>query len=145
LPVLEDKNDWICERGAKNINRLKKICTQFKFKNDPKRIGPLTSATFYANNTYKIGKNKNIWIIKGYKWTDAKIDMITLKFALPVKNILKDKLNTKKNDDHKIYMFLNKYNHVGLYSDAPIFIANIDAEYTHILYKIYHNNPLYNK
>jgi len=25
---------------------------------------------------------------------------------------------------------LNKYNHVGLYSDVPIFIANIDADYT---------------
>lgn len=53
----------------KNIG---KIISQLKIKNKKERQGPSVSATFYDENTYKVGLNGNIWKISRGKWIEQK-------------------------------------------------------------------------
>lgn len=47
IKMIENNDMYIVDRNnPKNIARMKKIVTQYKLKNDPKRIGPSVSATF---------------------------------------------------------------------------------------------------
>ena len=71
-----DRND------PKNIARMKKIVMQFKIKNDPKRIGPSVSATFFRDGAVRVGKNCNFWTKKNGKWQEIKEDIVKKKYVV---------------------------------------------------------------
>jgi hypothetical protein len=114
VKLINDKNEFmvtnLLENNKKNISRVKKIISQFKLKNDPKRKGPNISATFYNNDIIKIGNNKNFWIIKN-KWIEIKKQVVSEYFEI-------------KNPNKKIINFLNNVKQYGEYSKYPIFISD---------------------
>jgi hypothetical protein len=110
-----DKNTYMLESplvtsNTKNINRIKKIVSQFKLKKEL-RPSPPISATFYKNNTIKLGNNNKFWIIKNNKWNQIKEDVIKKKINFDIKN----KLLYKIMDTPRI----------GEYNSIPLFISNI--------------------
>lgn len=118
VQLLDDKNDWIYgsllnNNNSKNISRVKKIISQFNFKNDPKRIGPNISATFYNDDIIRIGNNGNFWITKNNKWTEIKKPVVKKVFHIAVQI---------KDYDKKILNFINNIKQIGEYSKEPIFM-----------------------
>jgi hypothetical protein len=112
--INEDKNTWMLESplntsNVKNINRIKKIIAQFKFKKEL-RPSPPISATFYKINDIKIGNNNKFWIIKNNKWNEIKDDIIKKKYTFDSKNKLLYKI-----------MLIPR---IGEYSKFPLFINN---------------------
>jgi len=68
INALIDKNEYLCESpllNGKNISSIKSNFSKLKIRIN--RSGPTSSGTFYKNNSYKIGENKNIWYIKNHK------------------------------------------------------------------------------
>jgi hypothetical protein len=112
--LINDKNEWMCEsllkNNSKNTSRVKKIISQLKLKNDPKRIGPNISATFYKNNIYRIGNNGKFWITNNNKWNEIKKQVISKKYLI--------KINASN------FKIIYKIKKIGQYSYAPIFIDN---------------------
>jgi len=112
--LLLDKNTYMLDSplvssNVKNINRIKKIISQLKLKKEL-RPSPPISATFYKNNTIKLGNNNNFWIIKNNKWNEIK-ETITKKTYIFNYN------------DKKIYKIL-KIPQIGEYNNIPLFIFN---------------------
>lgn len=110
-----DKNIYMIESplitsNKNNINRIKKIISQFKLKKEL-RPSPPISATFYKNNIIKLGNNKKFWIIKNNKWNEIKEDVIKNKINFDYKNKL-------------IYKVMN-IPRIGEYNNIPLFIYNI--------------------
>ena len=115
--IYTDNNLYMLENplissNTKNITRIKKIISQFKLKKDL-RPSPQISATFYKNNTIKLGNNNKFWIIKNNKWNEIK------------ENVIIKKINfDKKNKNKKIYKIM-RIPRIGEYNNIPIFIYNI--------------------
>ena len=125
VQALDDNNDWIYgsllnNSNSKNISRVKKIISQFNFKNDPKRIGPNISATFYNDDIIRIGNNGNLWITKNNKWTEIKKPVVKKYFHIAVKI---------KNYNKKILKFINNIKQIGEYSKEPIFMHTFSQVY----------------
>jgi len=123
IKLIDDKNEWMCEslleKNTKNISRIKKIISQLNLKNNPKRIGPNISATFYNDNIYRIGNNGNFWITKNNKWNEINNQVISKNYVIKIKNIRKNKNN------NKIINYINKIKQIGQYSTVPIFMDNL--------------------
>jgi hypothetical protein len=69
--LIIDKKKYLCSsplKEDKNIKQIKKNISALKIKNDPARLGPSVSATFYDDGDIKLGKNKYFWIKKNNKW-----------------------------------------------------------------------------
>jgi hypothetical protein len=114
--VLLDKKKYLCSsplKNDKNIAQIKKNITNLKLKYDPKRIGPLVSATFYNEGDIKIGKNKYFWIKKNNKWTQINENPIKIKIDINIK-----KLNKKQSK------YLDTLPFIGQYNTNPIFIIS---------------------
>lgn len=104
--------------NKKNISRIKKIISQFKLKKEL-RPSPPISATFYKNNTIKIGNNNKFWIIKNGKWNEIKENIVIKKEIY----IYKNKLLQKNENIPRI----------GEYNNIPLFINKIKPNRKDIL------------
>ena len=116
MEIIIDKKNYLCSsplKNDKNIAQIKKNIAVLKIKNDPKRIGPLVSATFYDNGDIKLGKNNFFWIKKNNKW--LQINEKPLKINI---NINLQKLNKKQKN------FLTKIPFIGQHNTIPIFILS---------------------
>jgi len=111
----------------KNIKQIKKNLSTLKFKNNSKRVGPLVSATFFANKDIKIGSDNKFWEKKKNKWILINEKPITLF------------INLKKNTSLKQKEYLESLRYIGQYDIKPIFIKskkkNILELLTHESYK----------
>jgi len=106
INAVGDSNEKLCNSPLKSnlvAKNIKKIISQLKIKNDPKRKGPPVSATFYNDGIYKVGLNGNIWIIKNNKWIE-----------------IKDTIKYKITDDNK--KIFKKIVFIGDFNDKPIFV-----------------------
>lgn len=65
---------------------VNKIFSKLKIKLNPTRIGPIASASFYKPNTYRIGLNENIWVVKGGRWVEVPN---IVEFSIEIKDIQK--------------------------------------------------------
>jgi len=113
--IVLDKNTYMLDSplvssNTNNINRIKNIIGQLKLKKEL-RPSPPISATFYKNNTIKIGNNNNFWIIKNNKWNEIKENVIKKKYIFDYKNKL-------------IYKILD-LPQIAEYNNIPLFIYNI--------------------
>lgn len=113
--ILADNQEKLC---LDVDNRIKKSFNKLKIRIDEKRKGPLVSATFYKENTYKVGKDNFIYVIKNGKW-----------------NKLNDKFIYTKELDKSI----DKLKYIGESSDKPIFIKNIEKKRNKFLVTILSN------
>jgi catalase (peroxidase I) len=124
--IVLDKKQYLCSsplKNDKNIIQIKKNINALKLKNDPMRIGPLVSATFYKEGDIKLGKNKKLWIKKNNKWIEINEKNERIKINIDLK-----KINKKQEN------FLNKIPFIGMYNVNPIFI--ISSEYYRNIYKL---------
>jgi hypothetical protein len=115
-----DKNQYLCSSPLvedKNMKQIKKNINSLKIKNDPNRIGPSVSATFYNNGDIKIGKNKYFWIKKNDKWLQINEKPIKINIEINYKKISK-----------KIENYLIKIPFIGQYNIEPIFIISSQEE-----------------
>jgi hypothetical protein len=113
-----DKKKYLCSsplKNDKNIKQIKKNISALKIKNDPERIGPETSATFYDEGDIKLGKNKYFWIKKNNKW--LQINEKPIKISIDI-NI------TKLTNKEKKY--IEQLPYIGQYNINPIFIISSD-------------------
>lgn len=120
IQMISDNNQELSESPLKNTlvaKNIKKIFTKLKIRTDPKRVGPLVSATFYKPNTYKVGTNGNIWQVTASKWIECK-DTDKIKLANPNKN------------------FIKKMVFSGDYNNEPVFVFNIKENKKNIEYDI---------
>jgi len=95
--LLLDNKKYLCSsplKNDKNIVQIKKNIAKLKLKYDPKRIGPLVSATFFNEGDIKIGKNKYFWIKKNNKWIQINEKPIKIKININDKKKIKNNLNT---------------------------------------------------
>lgn len=125
IQLIDDKNEWmtssLLENNKKNITRVKKIISQLKLKNDPKRKGPNISATFYDDNIIRIGNNNNFWITKNNKWNEIKKPIVSQYFEIK---------NSTKKLDKKIINNINNISQIGQYSKIPVFMYNFICYYS---------------
>jgi hypothetical protein len=113
--IIDNKN-YLCSsplNNDKNIIQIKKNITALKLKNDPKRIGPLVSATFYNDNDIKLGKNNFFWINKNNKWIQINEKPITINITVNLNKLKKKQKN-----------FIIKIPFIGQYNKNPIFIIS---------------------
>ena len=103
----------LLKTNKKNIDRIKKIITQFNIKKE-ERPSPSISATFYKNNEIKLGNDNFFWIIKNGRWTKIKDEVFK-------KTIIFDK---KINKNIKKISIINKIPAIGEYSKEPLFVLN---------------------
>jgi len=92
IKMIKNNDTYMVDRNdPKNIARMKKIVSQYKIKNNPKRIGPSVSATFFKDGDIKMGNDNFFWIKKNGKWQEIKEDTITKKYIIqnPNKQLLK--------------------------------------------------------
>jgi hypothetical protein len=111
--LVMDNNDYLCSSpllNDKNISQIKKNISALKIKNDPKRIGPVVSATFYTNGDIKLGKDNYFWIKKNNKWMKINEKPIKLIITHDYK-----KLTSKQKN------FAYTLPQIGLYNTKPIF------------------------
>ena len=121
IKLLEDENEWMCinplKNNSKNTLRIKKIISQLKLKTNNKRPSPNISAIFYEDNLYKIGNNKKIWITKNNKWKEIKKSVIIKDYRMK---------NSNKKEFIKIIEYINKFKHIGQYSNIQVFIYDLE-------------------
>jgi hypothetical protein len=118
--VVLDKKQYLCSnplKNDKNVSQIKKNIAKLKLKNDPKRVGPSVSATFYSDGDIRIGKNKKFWIKKNNKWSEINENIVNISFTI------------KKEDK-----FLMKIPFIGMSNTKPIFI--ISSKYVKNSYKL---------
>lgn len=109
IKMIFDNNEQLSESPLKNAivsKNIKKIFNKLKIRKDENRISPPVSATFYKQNTYKVGLNGNIWQVKVNKWIECK-NTIHIKLLNPNKNLLK------------------KIVFIGDYNNEPLFVLDI--------------------
>jgi hypothetical protein len=124
-----DSNDELINSPLKSklvAKNIKKVISKLKIKFDPKRKGPLVSATFYENNTYKVGSNGNIWFIKNNKWNE-------------IKDTVKYKFTTKNNNLFK------KISYSGDVNTTPIFVLKIETNNKIYIFEILITKEYLNK
>lgn len=112
IDAIGESNEELCNSPLKSklvAKNIKKIISQLKIKNDPKRKGPNVSATFYKNGIYKVGLNGNIWISKNNKWIEIK-DTIKYKIIDDNKKILKKKIFFGDFNDKPIFILKKNFN-----------------------------------
>lgn len=107
LQLIMDGNEELCMSPLEvNNKNIPKVFSKLKIKMD--RTGPSTSATFYDENTMKIGNNEKFWIIKKNKWTEIKHEIV--EFTIIV----------NKNN-----RFFKSLNYLGEASMKPVFIKSL--------------------
>jgi hypothetical protein len=123
IKMFLDNNIWMAispldNSNKKNNARIKKIVSQFKFKNN--RIGPSTSASFYDDKTIKFGNNEKFWIKKHGKWNQINEKIIKLNIS---------KTHIKKN----LYTVLNKIPSIGEFNVKQLFIYKNNKKYIELI------------
>ena len=114
VKLIQDKNIYMIDMSDdKNISRIKKIISQYKLKNDPKRIGPNISATFFNIGTIRLGNDKNFWEKKNNKWQQIKERSIQKEYTL-------------KNPSKKILERLYAIPMIGESNTRPTFIKSMN-------------------
>ena len=111
-----DKKKYLCSsplKNDKNITQIKKNISALKIKNNPERIGPETSATFYDDGDIKLGKNKYFWIKKNNRW--LQINEKPIKITI---DINMTKLNKKQQK------YIEQLNYIGQDNTIPVFIIS---------------------
>lgn len=124
--LIQDGNQYLFNSplvDKKNAKRIKRIISQMKLKKED-RIGPQISATWYPDNTYRIGNDNMIWYTKNKKWNQMKIDLNMIKILVSYKE--KDSNN---KDVKKLFAILNKIRQLGQDSTEPIFLNNLLQQY----------------
>jgi hypothetical protein len=114
--VVVDKKQYLCSsplKHDKNIPQIKKNIAQLKIKNDSKRVGPSSSATFFDEGTIKIGNNKKFWIKNNNKWVQMNDTMVIIKIEVDLNKI-----------NRKTEKFLVNIPFIGMYNTNPIFIKS---------------------
>lgn len=91
-----------------NVKIIKQNFNKLKIRKD--RPSPSTSATFYKNNTYKIGGNGNIWVVKNNKW---------IEFA-------KSKTYNEIYSIDKYKKMSSNLRFIGESNDKPIFVKSVN-------------------
>jgi hypothetical protein len=116
VDVVLDKKQYLCSNpliSDKNIKQIKKNINTLKLKNDPTRIGPHVSASFYKSGDIKLGKNKKFWIIKNNKWNQINEDIIKISLDVNISKI-----------DKKTLKILEKIPFIGQSNTEPIFLLS---------------------
>ena len=116
--LVVDKKKYLCSsplKNDKNIIQIKKNISALKIKNDPERIGPIVSATFFDEGDIKLGKNKYFWIKKNNKWLQINEKPIKINIVIDI-----TKLNNKQKK------FIEQLPYIGQYNNNPIFIISSD-------------------
>lgn len=111
----------------KNQYRIKNIFNKLKLRIDKNRKSPVTSATSYNSNTYKIGNNKNIWIVQSGKWKEVNEDTVEIKIEI--------------NKNNKILRKIYKY--IGEPNNIPIFIKSFKNKRNTVEFNIITTNNYY--
>lgn len=114
--IFDSNIDLLYDPLISNQNtRIKKIFNKLKIRLDKNRKSPLTSATFYKPNTYKIGNNNNIWFVHSGKWKEVN-DTIEIKIQVNKNNkILRSKYIAEPSEKPIfIKSFINKRNYIEL-------------------------------
>lgn len=108
--MIENKNLLFkpSDNNSSVPKQIKKVITKLKIRLDKNRKSPISSASFYKVNTYKIGLNSNIWVIKGGKWMELPSDSV-----IKIKILLTDKQAQK---------MLKKLSYIGEINMVPVFI-----------------------
>ena len=88
-------------------------------------------STFYNNNTYKIGLDKNIWFIKGGKWVPLKEETILLKKEI--------------ENNKRIINLNNKLAFIGEINSIPAFILKREIRKKKLVLEIICTNDLSKK
>lgn len=114
--IVFDNKMYLCSSplsNDKNISQIKKNISKLKLKNDPKRVGPQVSATFFESGDIKVGKNNNLWIIKNGKWSEINEKVIEINMDININKIKINQLN-----------FLKDIPFYGEFNTKPIFIKS---------------------
>ena len=110
--------------------QIDKVIIQLKLRGGGTRKSPINSATFYKANTYKIGQDNNIWVIKGGKWVPLKKDEVT-KINIVVENNFKS-----------LNKLVKKLVFIGQPNISPAFIINQENAKKNIKFEIISSNDL---
>lgn len=130
--VIDDNIDLLYSPlVSKNTKHLKKIFNQLKIRTEKTIKSPASSATFYKSKTYKIGNNKNIWIVKSGKWKELN------------ENTIEKKLKINKENE-----LLTDLKYIGESSNIPFFIKTLNEKRNYvelivITINSYLNNKIY--
>jgi|SRR5690606_20070309 len=110
ISMIKNNDQYMIDRNdSKNVSRMKKIMSQYKIKNNPKRVGPSPSATFFKNGDIKLGNNKLFWIKKNGKWQEIKENTLAKKYII-------------KNPGKQILKYINDIHFIGEFNRKPIFL-----------------------
>lgn len=90
--------------------RIGKIFSQLKIRLGTDRVGPVVSASFYSNGTYRVGSNGTIWIISGGKWKEIKEPVVKLTYTI---------------SQTKLAKLTKDFVALGEPSSVPVFITGI--------------------
>lgn len=105
------------ELVAKYVN---KIFGKLKIKLNPERIGPIVSASFYKPNTYRIGLNGSIWLVKGGRWVEVHD---TVEFSVKIKDIqkvIKKIVLSQDVNTEPLFILKNDNNTINIISSVSI-------------------------
>lgn len=115
--IINDNNEYLCMSPLKNVDnakRIKKIINKLKLRADDSRKSPSISASFYKQNTIKLGNDNNFWkIVKG-KW-------IKMQGSILKKIMVFDK------KDKKQMKMLESLCQIGEHSGEPIFVESFES------------------
>lgn len=124
--LLEDKNDYMIYSPLnktisenllkKNLARINKVISELRINNIKERPSPSISATFYDEDTYKIGNDKNIWKVSSGKWVKQ-----------PTKNVKIKIPNKLNNEAYEDLMEGSPYDDICLL-EKPIFFKIISLD-----------------
>lgn len=130
--IIENKNLLFkpSENNSSVPKQIKKVITKLKLRTDKNRKSPINSASFYEVDTYKIGLNSNIWVIRGGKWIELSKDNLTkIKITIP---------------NNKTQKLINKMSYIGEINNIPVFIINQKTNKNNVELEILCSNELSN-
>ena len=116
IDTLLDKKEYLCSSpllNDKNLSTIIKNFNKLKIRTGGDRKSPNVSATHFNNGIIKIGLDNNFWIIKNKKWVKNNEPIKTIKIAIAMTDINKNK-------------FIQTLKFVGESSFNPVFIKSID-------------------
>jgi len=124
IKMIENGDTYMIDRNnPKNIARIKKIVAQYKLKNDPKRIGPNATATFFKDDAIKIGNNKFFWIKRNGRWQEIKENIITKTFTI-------------HNPNKKLLKYIEVMPFIGEFNKIPLFKSSVKQDKKNFIIKV---------
>lgn len=118
IKVLADGNQHLCQNPNEGHNtNILKVFNKLKIRKT--RPSPLVSASFYKNDTIKIGNDNNFYIVKNGKWIKITDKIIEFNAVININN---------KNN------FFKSLGCVGEASHIPAFIKSIQTKNKGVLH-----------